>query len=238
MRLKLRSLSSGQITISMLLSHNNLFYFRLVNMLDITKVEEDPAWKIVKKIRRSFLFEHPHADCQVHDTLLSESKTLLSDENIEENINRVTKELKLNTSLTPDKNISFKTLETAGEMFTYLNNCPGLIPKYLRIIAHLFQNGTSREIIIGLKSIIKTSKNWAEKYKTIEMLSKFLETLRLKEYEKVQIITKGKCYTNATFDKCTKKIDLINEESLKNSGCFWYLSYLFKNIFHPRIPEA
>ena len=110
--------------------------------------------------------------------------------------------------------------------------------KNLKIIAHLFKTGTPGEIIFGLTSVIKTSKNRAEKYKTIEMLSKFMEILRLKEYEKVQIITKGKCYTNATFDKCTKKIDLINEESLKNSGCFWYLSSLFNNIFHPRIPEA
>ena len=65
-----------------------------------------------------------------------------------------------------------------------------------------------------------------------------METFSLKEYEKVQIITKGKCYTNATFDKCTKKIDLINKESLKNSGCFWYLSSLFNNVFQLRIPEA
>ena len=197
----------------------------------MTKGEEEHVWKILKKIRRSFLYEHPHADCQDDDTLLSEEK-------IQENIKSLEKELKLDTSLTPDKNVSFKTLETAGEMFTYLNYCPVLIPKYLKIIAHLLQTGTPRKIIFGLKSVIKTSKNQAEKYKTIEILLKFMEAMRQREYEKVQIITKGKCYTNATFDKCTKKIDLINEESLKNSGCFWYLSSLFNNVFQLRIPEA
>ena len=216
----------------MLSSHNNLFHFRLVNMLDMTKGEEEHVWKIVKKIRRSFLYEHPDAGCEEHNILLS-------DENIQENINSLEKELKLNTSLTPDKNVSFKTLETAAEMFTYLNYCPLLIPKYLRIIiAHLFKTGTPGEIIFGLTSVIKTTKNRAEKYKTIEILLKFMEAMRQREYEKVQIITKGKCYTNATFDKCTKKIDLINEETLKKSGSFWYLSSLFNNIFQLRIPEA
>ena len=201
-------------------------------MLDTTELDLENVWEIVKKTRISFLVEHPDPYCQ-------DSNTLLSDESIQENIHRVTKELKLNTSLTPDKNVSFKTLETATEMFTYLNYCSLLIPKYLRIIiAHLFKTRTPGEIIFGLTSVIKTTKNRAEKYKTIEMLSKFMETLRLKDYEKVQIITKGKCYTNATFDKCTKKIDLINEESLKNSGCFWYLSALFNNVFQLRIPEA
>ena len=197
-------------------------------MLDITKVEEEHVWKIMKKIRISFLYECPDADCQ-------DDNTLLSDENIQENIKSLEKELKLNTSLTPDKNISFKTLETAVEMFTYLNFCP---PKLLKFTPHLFRTGTPKEIIFGLTSVIKTIKNRAEIYKTVEILSKFMETLMLKEYEKVQIITKGKCYTNGTFDKCTKKIDLIKDESLKDSGCFWYLSSLFNNIFHPRIPEA
>ena len=33
---------------------------------------------------------------------------------------------------------------------------------------------------------------------------------RVQEYEKIQILTKGKCYANATFTNCAKKI-LIND---------------------------
>ena len=122
-------------------------------MLDITKVEEENVWKIVKKTRRSFLVENPDPYCQDDDTLVFEKI-------IQENINSLEKELKLNTSLTPNKNVSFKTLETAGEMFTYLNFCP---PKYLRMITYLFRTGTPKEIIFGLTSIVKTSKKLAEK---------------------------------------------------------------------------
>ena len=86
-----------------------LLYFRLVNMLDVTKGEEEHVWKIVKKTRRSFLYEHPDTGCQ-------DFNTLLYDKNIQENINSLEKELKLNTSLTPDKNVSFKTFKTAEHL--------------------------------------------------------------------------------------------------------------------------
>ena len=204
-------------------------------MLDITKVEEESIWKIVKKTRRSFVVQHPNPySCQDY-----QSKKLLANEYIQENIDSLEKELKLNTSMISHKNVSFKTLETAGEMFTYLNYCSLLIPKYLRIIAHLFQTGTPREIIFGLISVIKTSKNLDEKYKTIEILSKFMETFWLEtQYKKVQIITKGKCYTNGTFDDCTKKKNLTDEEYQNILGCLWYLSSLFNNTFLLRIPSA
>ena len=105
-------------------------------------------------------------------------------------------------------------------MFTYLSFCPSLISKYSRTIAHLFKTGTPRNIIHGLRSVQKTSQNFDEKYKTVEIFSKFMESLSLEEYKDIQMMTKGKCYTstNATFCNSTKKIDIINEESSNNSG--------------------
>ena len=123
-----------------LLYTNNVLFFRLVNILDITKVDEVSVWKIVKKIRRSFVVEHPNPySCQDY-----QSKKLLANEYIQENIDSLEKELKLNTSMISHKNVSFKTLETAGKMFTYLNYCSLLIPKYLRIIALLSQRNSLR----------------------------------------------------------------------------------------------
>ena len=94
--------------------------------------------------------------------------------------------------------------------------------------------------MLSLESLsrLKTSKKLAEKNITIIFLSKFMETLRLKEYEKVQIITKGKCYTNSTFDACTKKKNVTDEEYQNILGCLWYLSSLFNNTFLLRIPSA
>ena len=42
-----------------------------------------------------------------------------------------------------------------------------------------------------------------------------METLNLKQFEKIQIIAKGNCYNkNASFDNCEKTLNLTHEENL------------------------
>ena len=182
-------------------------------MLDMTKLKTENVWKIVKQTRLSFLLEHSDQDCD---------RTLLSDKNIHNNINSLAAELYQNTTSRTNENISSKTLETAGEMFTYLNYCPSIIPKHALISAYLFRTGTPREIILGLTSAIKISQNVHEKDKLIEIFSNVMELLSLNNYENIQIITKGKCYTNtATFGNCTLKENVTNKEDHKLTGYFF-----------------
>lgn len=182
-------------------------------MLHMMKLNLENVWKIVRKTRLSFLSRHIEID-----SVCNEEKTLLSNGNIQENMNSLFEELKLNPTSTPDTNIPSQTLQTAGQMFTYLNYCPTAIPKHLLLRAYLFQTATPKEIILALISIIKTSQNLTEKKETIEMLSKLMEILHLKQYENVQIITKDKCYTNAIFDKCPQKIDINENKTMKLLG--------------------
>ena len=179
---------------------------RLVNMLDMTELDQEKVWEIVKKTRITFLSEYSIADCKI----------LLSDRNIQKNINSLAEDLNLNTTSIPNKFVSDTSLQSAGEMFTYLNYCPLIIPKYALLSAYLFKTGTPREIILALTSAIKTSQNVDEKNNLIKSFLKVMEILGLNHYEKFQILTKGKCYTNkAIFENCTLKTNVTSKEDDK-----------------------
>ena len=173
----------------------------------MTNLDQKDVWKIVEKIRISLLSEHSDLDCNSD----SDKALLLSDKNILNNINSLAAELKLNMTLIPNRNASKETLQIAVEMFTYLNICP---TKLLKFTSHLFKTGTTREMILALTSIIKTIKNDKEKELTIKNLNMLLNSFSLGEYEKIQILTKGKCYTNATFGNCLTKVKVKNSEIL------------------------
>ena len=106
-------------------------------MLDITELDLENVWKIVKKTRLSFLSEHSNPDCNYQ-------KTLLSDVIIQENINNLDAELNLKTTSTPNKNVSDRTLKASVEIFTYLNYCPQSLNKIFSFIKYLFEIGTPK----------------------------------------------------------------------------------------------
>ena len=180
-------------------------------MLKRTKLNQKKIWKIVEKTRIAFLSEH-HTDlsCDSNSILLSDKKIL-------KNINSLAAELKLNTTFIPNKNASNETLQIAAEMFTYLNYCPTAFDKIFSFSKYLFETGTPKEIIFALMTLMKTSQN-AAKTGTIEIFSKVMETLSLSHYKDIQIITKGKCYSKATFGNCAKKINVTNKEKLEILG--------------------
>ena len=184
-------------------------------MLDTTNLDLENVWKIVKKTRLSFLSEHSDSDC-------NSNKTLLSDIIILENINNLATELNLNTTSKP-KILSNETLKAAGEMFTYLNYCPSSIFSFSK---YLLETGTPKQIILTMTNVIKNSQN-AAKIGTFELFLKVMNIINLFQYEEIQIITKGKCFTKATFGNCTKMIDV--KEKLDFLG--FYIKIYFKYIF-------
>ena len=145
------------------------------------------------------------------------------------------KELKLKTTTEINRNISDESLQTAAEMFTYLITC---LPnqKLFGFITHLFLNKTPKEIILALIGIIKTSQN---SERTVEIFSNAMKSLRLNQYEEIQIITKGKCYTNGIIGNCTRKANITEEEDLQMlSGFLHKVNNHIYNFHNCRIQNA
>ena len=174
----------------------------------MTKLDERKVWKIVKQIRFTFLSAQKDMECN------PDNPSLLSVKNIQAIINSVAAELKENTTFTLQENIPDETLETTAQMFMFLNFCP---PKLLSFMKFILKTGTPREIILAMTIVTKSSQN-ASKKGAINFFYKAMESLNLSQYEQIQIVTKGKCYTNTTLDNCTKKIDVKNKEKLDIIG--------------------
>ena len=166
----------------------------------MTKLDQEDVWKVIRKTRLSFLSEYTDIDCH------SAADIIFSSDTIRKNTNSIAAELKISTTSTLNKNISHKILQTAGEMFTFLNHCP---PK---LFLDIFKNGTARDIILALTSVIKTLENANDKKLTIEVFTNLMDSINLKDFENVQISTKGNCFTNAIFGNCTKDMHLNNKE--------------------------
>ena len=173
----------------------------------MTKLDVDNIWKIVKKIRLSFLLTYPGQDC---------SGQFLSDGNMQDILNNLAAKLKLNPTSNPNKNVSDKILETAAKMFVYLNFCPSLIPKHIFLQTYLFRTATPTEIIVALSRKMKTLQNMNEKGNIIEVFGKLMEYLKLESYKEVQSITKKKYYSNSTNIDSKKQLNIT-------SKCFYWI---------------
>ena len=191
----------------------------------MAQLDQENIWKIVKKIRKSFFSKHSNPTCP--------SYIVLADNYIKGNIDHLAEELQLSPSSIPQDNISYELLQTAGEIFTYLNYCP---PNILPLLTHILKTGTPKDIILALTSIVKNPLKIVKQISRTILL-KVIETFELDEYEKIQVITKGKCYINGTFGNCKNNLDL-NEEDLKLLGMLSFQFYMiikdiyfFKNLW-------
>ena len=170
---------------------NALFFFgtpcmfRLVNMLDRTKLDQKHFWKIVKQIRKSFLSQNIDPTCQ-------EENTLLSNDYIKNSIDDVEEELKLNIAITPNKNATFESLQFAAHLFTYLNFCP---TKDLFALPTVIKSESAKNILLALTSMVKTSQNAVKKSST-KIFTRTMDLFNLTFYRDMDVITKGKGIDN------------------------------------------
>ena len=177
-------------------------------MLDTSQLDLENVWKLVKTTRKSFLSHKFRTKSNGLDCDRANSYTLLIDYFIKFNIDSLAEKLGLNPLSVPNENVSHKTLETAGEIFTYLNYCPD---KLESIITNVLENETPKDIILAFISILKSSTN-SIKQSMRNILSKVMESFKLDTYEKIQILTKGNCYTNDAFSRCTSKMNFTAED--------------------------
>ena len=171
-------------------------------------------WKIVEKVRILFLHRNLEPECDYSS---------LSDIYIQDIIVQFAEELNLTPSSipkTPKDNITYQKLETAGQIFTYLMYCP---PKLVPLVAQILKSETPKNIILALTSMIKSPTIVPQSSRKI--LINVLTTLKLDQYETIQIITKGKCYINGKFGNCKNN---FNEEDLDLLGLFLSLFHMNK----------
>ena len=98
------------------------------------------------------------------------------------NVEVVEEKLGLNKSSDPLENVTEEILKTSAKMFSYLNYCPARISLFYK---KLFKISSSREIVLSLASILKTSKG-LEKQIVQEIWSKVTETLEILNYKTIQ----------------------------------------------------
>ena len=80
-----------------------IWLFRLVNIIDEAKLDQENIWRIARMVRKSFLYEDHGTYC----TLAKLNNAILSVDYIKNNINHFAEELNLNTSSIPRDNISY-----------------------------------------------------------------------------------------------------------------------------------
>ena len=170
-------------------------------MLHESQLDNGILWNIVKKTRHFYLSQYIEPKCDNVNALLGVDE-------ITDNIDSVEKELELNSSYIPSDSVSYETIQTAGEMFVFLNYCP---PTLVLEISHLFKTRTPNEMILALTSIKKHFKQ-SVKDSGRKILSKVMESFQLEQYQKIQIITKGICNNNGTFENCTSRKHFTDED--------------------------
>ena len=93
------------------------------------------------------------------------------------------------------------------------------MPKYTRgYYTRVLKDETPKDIILAFTNILKSSKN-SIKQSIRNILSKVMESFKLFTYEKIQVLTKGKCFTNDTFSTCTSKMNFTDED-IRHLGKF------------------
>ena len=160
--------------------------------------------------------EHPEPSCQnkflkdygFDEMPMMSDGILIPSQEIQKNNEYLAKELDLPLSYTPHEKVKDEILQTAAKMFTFLNYCPD---KFESLISHIIKTGRPQEMILALTSTNKSSRKVVKK-SSIKIFQKLMENLNLRTYEKIQIITKQKCFINDIFDTCTKKMVYSDEE--------------------------
>ena len=104
---------------------------------------------------------------------------------IQNNIKKIEVSLNITTSYDILQNISTKSLQTAAEMFLYLNHCP---PKILNTLKDIVMTYSTQDIFIHLMRIIESSLYYEKSAtKIFRELTKILPPLQYQELNFVSV---------------------------------------------------
>ena len=141
----------------------------MANLIKVT--DPQTVWKFAREIRKKFLKQNSNYGCIIttHYT-----KILVSDYNIKSNILSLEEKLKLAKNEIPSRRVSKQNLETAGNIFTYMNFCPTF--QLHSFYKDLFKTASTKDIILALISLLKSSHN-ADKETTIKVFEKVMQRI-------------------------------------------------------------
>ena len=169
-------------------------------MLAKNKLNQENIWKVIRQIRKSFLSFDFNPSCDIGNPLLFHNN------HIKKNIKTVGEKLKVNTTYSRNKEVSEIILQTAADMFTYLNFCPSAEARTLsNFLQDLFNSRSAKNILLALTSIMKSSKN-AKKESSTKIFMKAMEIFKLSTYSDIEVITKEKKINKFKHFNETRKI--------------------------------
>ena len=171
---------------------------------------------------RTFLFGNQK--CDTYTTFLSADKILSQVEAVE-------LELKIESSEQINETLTMEELQTAGEMFLYLNTCPiqyndTWTLNWSIFYTYLFLTQAADQIILTLNRMMKT-KIPQDKDATVraEKLMKRISSLMSLSFEKIQTLLPGKTSRNESFT--------IEDPMIQSFGT--YSSDNFRSISFPSL---
>ena len=191
-------------------------------MLEMTKLSDEDVWKIVKDLRKKFLYKHDDPKCD--GAFLFNNEVDYNTYHIKDLTNELADKLKLNTTYETNENVSYKTLQTAAEMFLYLNYCPYKLDQshdhsldengksFWSLMNHVLKTETPKDIILAL-TVLQKTPIMRLKAATQKIFRRVMERINLLQFEQIQMIT-GNCLVNGTSGNCGNKIN-FDEKKLK-----------------------
>ena len=170
--------------------------------LHLTENNLDSFWNTVKKIRKG-----------VYKSSNACKETMLKVNAVRDLIDEIEKDRNINSTTELYENVTQETLETAGEMFTFLTFCP---PETHAFYDDLFKE-TPKNMILAIISMLKTARN-AVKESTKNIALKTFEKLKINNhYRNIEDLNIGNCTLNCNdFLNTLSKIFFIMAHCISN----------------------
>ena len=166
---------------------------RLANILQLTKLDAEMIWKVVKKIKAQIPFSE--GGCNANADGMYNDKVTANVQEVENKLNVKSSELKLG-------DITNENLENAGKMFVYLNMClrDQWHTSWYNFYNNLFKNQQVNNMVLTLNRIMKSRKTPLNKsvlYLAEKLLKRITKLFSLK-YNEIKSLSGYQGYENSS----------------------------------------
>ena len=170
-------------------------FLRLSNMMQLTKMKSYEILDIVKGLKSNFSL----------NKICSQG---FYEEDMELNIRTLEQALQLKSSEVIWKNMTHADLDTAANIFLYLNSCSDLVKKWIIFYSEVFLHMSPSQIVLTLNRILKGDSNTPQSLEFRNIAHKLFEeaatSLKLK-YKEIKNLTQG--HGSSFFDKASNHFD-------------------------------
>ena len=198
---------------------------RFANIFKLDRVSVDNIQSAVKTVKTRTNLS-ANAKCNTYNTLLSADDMLSQ-------VKAVELELIIESYNQINKTLTKEELQTAGQMFLYLNTCPYQNVDWIRrwrwFYDYLFLTQPTDQIILSLNRMMKT-KTPEDMDATVraEKLLKRTSSLIGLSFEKIQTLLPGKNPRNESFTIKDPMIQSFGTHSSDNLFCLYHYQIYFR----------